>query len=298
MRYRLVGAFFAVWNAAIAASGPAAASPAHRIQLDRFIASVNQIAGLSVKARVNGGPPLHLLLDSGAQWVVLRRSSAARSGCNGGSRLDLVGAGAPSAASVIQAVADRIELGDLALRNVPLLISDRPMPDGIQGVVPLSLFAGFLTQLNVPAKELDLFPYPSEPMNSAEAIPVRCSNQLLFLKATVNQTHEGYFLIDTGSAYTAVSRNLAHALHESELLDARLPLDGGLAAINAPVLNGRIQLQVASRVVTTGPVVAVDLSTASRYHHFEISGLIGYNALRDSILTVNYRDGLVQITPK
>jgi len=304
MSTRLLAVFFAILQAAIGASAPSTAphlpgpSPAYRIQLDRFILPPNRVAGLLAKARINGGPQLRLLVDSGAQYIVLSRGAAARSGCRGGTDLDLVGAGASSAALVKQVMADRVELGDLTFRDTPLLISDRPMPDGIQGVLPLSLFSGFLARLDFPAKELDLFPYPSEPMNSAEAIPIRCSNRLLFLKGTVNQTHEGYFLIDTGSAYTAVSRSLARVLHESELLDARTPLDGGLASIDAPVLNGQVHLQVASRVLVTGPVIAVDLSTAGRYHNFEISGLIGYNALRDSILTVNYRDSVVQIAPK
>jgi hypothetical protein len=42
----------------------------------------------------------------------------------------------------------------------------------------------------------------------------------------------------------------------------------------------------------------MDLSTASRYHGFEILGLIGYSALCDSVLTANYRDGLIRIEPR
>jgi hypothetical protein len=53
-----------------------------------------------------------------------------------------------------------------------------------------------------------------------------------------------------------------------------------------------------SRELAAGPVVAIDLSTASRYHNLEVSGLIGYPALRDSVLIVNYRDGLVRIDSK
>jgi hypothetical protein len=43
-------------------------------------------------------------------------------------------------------------------------------------------------------------------------------------------------------------------------------------------------------------VVAVDLSTASRYHNLEIAGLIGFPALRDSVLTVSYRDAFIRIS--
>ncbi|HLK65754.1 MAG TPA: hypothetical protein VKU19_20085 [Bryobacteraceae bacterium] len=42
-------------------------------------------------------------------------------------------------------------------------------------------------------------------------------------------------------------------------------------------------------------LVAVDISTSSWYHGLEVPGLLGYPALSDSVLTVDYRHGLVQI---
>jgi hypothetical protein len=271
--------------------------PSYRIKLERFIVPPNRIAGLLVKARINGGPLLRLLVDSGSQSVVLDRRAAARSGCSGGDDLDLVGAGAASPAIAKRVRADSLEVGDLTLRGLPLLISDRSLADGVQGVLPLSIFAGFLIHLDIPAKELDLLPYP-EPADRAGALPILASNQLLFVKGTVNDTHEGYFLLDTGAAYTAISRNLARQLHVSEVMSDHVPLQGGIASIDAPLLSGSVRLRFASTHAAAGPVVAVDLATASRYHNLEISGLLGYSALRDSVLTVNYRDNLLRIEPK
>jgi len=272
-------------------------SPSYRIKLERFVAPPNRIAGLLVKARINGGPPLRLLVDSGSEYVVLDRQAAARSGCTGGEDLDLVGAGASSPAIAKRVRADSLEVGDLTLRGLPLLISDRSLADGVQGVLPLAIFAGFLIHLDIPAKELDLLPYP-EPADRAGGLPLLSSNQLLFVKGIVNDTHEGYFLLDTGAAYTAISRNLARQLHISEVMSDHVPLQGGIASIDAPLLSGSVRLRFASTRAAAGPVVAVDLATASRYHNFEVSGLLGYSALCDSVLTVNYRDNLLRIEPK
>jgi len=224
--------------------------------------------------------------------------AALRSHCTGGADLELIGAGAASATLVKYQTADTLELGDLTLRGVPLIVAGRTLAEGIQGVLPLSIFAGFLIRLDIPAKELDLLPYPPEQADKARAIPVLSSNQLLFVKGTVNEAHDGYFLLDTGAAYTAISRNLARQLRIPEILTEQVPLRGGVSEIDAPLLSGSIRLQFGSHQVLTGPVVAVDLSTASRYHGFEISGLIGYSALCDSVLTANYRDGLIRIGPK
>ena len=284
-----------------AASGPSGAHPfptGYRIKLERFVVPPNRIAGVLVKARINGGPTLRLLVDSGSQSVVLNRRAAMSSDCTGGSDIELVGVGASSTGHARNSRAETLEIGDLTLHDTPLLIEDRTLPDGIQGVLPLSIFAAFLIRLDLPAKELDLLPYPAQQSDAAGTLPVVSNNQLLFLKAIVNETHEGLFLVDTGSAYTAISWNLARQLHATSAIAAHVALQGGVAEMDAPSLSGIVRLRLASQALAPGPVVAVDLSTASRYHGLEISGLLGYSALCESVLTVNSRDGLVRIAPK
>jgi predicted aspartyl protease len=270
---------------------------AYRIQLEPFIVPPGGAVGLVARVRINGGRTLRLLVDSGAQFVVLTRSAARKSGCVGGAELELVGAGAASATPVKHLRADALQIGDLTLRGVPLLIVERELADGIQGALPLSVFAGFLIRLDVAGNALRLLPYPTGPEDETTAIPILSNNQLLFVKGTVNETHQGYFLLDTGSSYSAISRNLARELHFSELLAHHVALQGGTAAMDAPLLSGSVRLRFGSQIAA-GPIVAVDLSTASRYHEIEISGLIGYAALRDFMLTVNYRDGLIRLDPK
>ena len=305
------GALTGVWLATITAFGicVAAAAPAivphvegnqagYRIKLERFVVPPNRIAGMLVRARINGGPPLRLLVDSGSQYVVVDRAAALHSHCAGGTDLNLVGVGGAAAAQVKHQIADTLELGDLTLRSVPLLVANRTLSDGVQGVLPLSIFSEFLIRLDFPAKELSLLPYHTGEGHNPTAIRALSSNQLLFVNATVNEVYDGRFLLDTGSAFSAISRDLANQLHISDSLADRVPLRGGIADMNAPLLSGLVRLRLASRPPVTGPVVAVDLSAASRYHGLEISGLIGYSALCDSVLTVSYRDNVIGIGPK
>jgi predicted aspartyl protease len=293
----------AVLRVCLAASAPPAphlpgGAASYRIKLDRFVASPNRAAGLLVKARINGGPLLSLLVDSGTQYVVVDRRAALRSHSAGGADLEMIAVGAASAALVKHRTADTLELGDLKLRGVPMVVVDRPLGDGIQGAFPLSIFAGFLIRLDFQTKELDLLPYSDGVADSSAAVPVLSSNRLLFVKGTINEARDGYFLLDTGAAFTAISRDLAGQLHIPEILAAHVPLRGGVAEIDAPLLSGSVRLQFESHQPVMGPVVAVDLSTASRYHGFEILGLIGYSALCDSVLTLNYRDNVIRIRPK
>lgn len=108
---------------------------------------------MMVQARINSGPMLRLPLDSGTQYVVLDRSAAVKSGCAGGKDLDLVGAGGSSTAVVKMLRAESVPIADLAMHDVPLLVKEQRFPDGIQGAMPLSIFAEFLIRLDVPGKQ-------------------------------------------------------------------------------------------------------------------------------------------------
>jgi predicted aspartyl protease len=251
-----------------------------------------------VQARFNSGPVLRLLLDSGAQYAVIDRGAAAKSGCIGGSNLDLIGAGASTAAVVKMQRAETLQVGGVTFHDVPLVIHDRKLADGIQGALPLSIFSKFLIRLDIPGKSLDLLPYPPDQPRLEGAVQAIENNRVLFLKGTANEKTEGYFLLDTGATYNAISHKVARELHIAESMAERVALQGGTAEMDAPLLRGSVRFRLGALELATDPLVAVDLSVPSRYHRIEIAGLIGYPALRGSVLTVNYRNRLIRIEPR
>jgi Aspartyl protease len=286
---RLVAVF------ATAASGLGVAADAtYRIKLAPFVTPPARTVGLLIKARINGGPPLELLLDSGAASIVLDAKSAAKSGCSGGTDLDLVMPGAPAARAVKELRTETVQVGDLMLRDLPVLIAGHRLAEGIQGVLPLSVFGGFLIRLDIPGKSLELQPYPTDVAVPAGGIAAISNHRLLFLKGTVDQDREGYFLLDTGASYNAIARNVARRMNIAEVFSPRIPLVGGTEEIDAPLVGG-VQVRFGAQELAMGQVVAIDFSTASRFHQLEVAGLLGYPALRDSVLQVSYRDGLVRM---
>jgi hypothetical protein len=272
--------------------------PVYRLKLDPFVAPPTRLVGMIVKARVNSGPPLRLLLDSGASTITLDARAAAKSNCAGGTDLDLVAAGAQAPTGVKQIRAATVEIGALVLRDLPVLISGKHVVDGVQGVLPLSVFSAFLIRLDVPRKTLDLLPYPAASTEGSDALPALSSNNLLFVRGTVNECREGYFLIDTGASYSAISKTVARELRISETLAERVQLEAGTTELDAPLVHSDIRLRFGSRKLGAGSVVAIDLSLSSRYHNLDIAGLLGFPALSGSVLVVNYRDGLVRIDPR
>jgi predicted aspartyl protease len=106
--------------------------------------------GLYLKARIDGGPDFRMLLDSGAQHVVLGRKSAARIGRKDGAPFDLVGVGG-AVKSCSRSTRGTVRIAGLTFEDCDILIVDGQLPEGIDGVIPMSLFEGFLVRLDMAA---------------------------------------------------------------------------------------------------------------------------------------------------
>jgi predicted aspartyl protease len=300
-----IGVVLAASAAAMAADPPPVpvpklVSPAghYSLKLNSLRTPESQTEGLYFKARIDGGPVLRMLLDSGAQHVVLDRRSAAKVGGTSGTALEMVGAGAASKACQ-RAAPGTIQIGDLVVENCPILVAAGPIMDGIDGVIPMSLFAGFLLCLNVPGKVLELDAYPAAPPDRGDGyLQARADNRLLFLHSVLNGLRSGYVLLDTGATYNAVSPEAARASRRYWSVDNSISLLSSAGGVEGYTLPPGVRFGIGSRVFSADPAVVVDLSDLSRHHPFEITGILGYPALRNSIVTLDYRDSLVRIEGK
>jgi predicted aspartyl protease len=301
----MVGILLAAAAAAFAAGPPSdavpkLASPAchYSLKLNTVITPESQTMGLFFKARIDGGPVLRMLLDSGAQHIMLGRHAAAKVGRSAGSAFELVGVGTSSTACW-RAAAGTVQIGELVLSNCEILVVDGPVVDGVDGVIPMSLFAGFLARLDVPGKVLDLDAYPPHPpVQDAACLPARVDNHLFFLQTILNESQSGYVLLDTGATFSAVSPAAARASRNYWSLGNAIALRSSAGDIEGFPLRPGIRFRCGTRVLSGDPAIVVDLSDFARHHRFEITGILGYPALRNSVVTLDYRDALVRIERK
>jgi predicted aspartyl protease len=289
----MIGALLAA-AAAVYAADPASARH-YSLRLNAVITPEAQTMGLYFKARIDGGPVLRMLLDSGAQHIVLDKRAAAKVGRTAGSDFELVGVGA-SARTCRRAVPGTVEIGDLVLENCDILVVDGQVLEGVDGVIPLSLFANFLVRLDLPGKKLELDAYPADPpVSDASYLPARTDNRLFFLRSVLNEKHSGYVLLDTGATFNALSPEAARASRNYWSLANAISLRGSAGGIEGFQLPAGVRFRCGDRVLSGDPAVVVDLSDFARHHRFEITGILGYPALRNSIVTIDYRDSLVRI---
>ena len=270
----------------------------YSLTLNAVATPQSQSQGLYLKARIDGGPFLRLLLDSGAQHIVLDSRAAAKVGRTAGSGFELVGVGA-AAKACRRAMPGTLQIGDLFLENCSILVVDGPLMDGVDGIVPLSLFADYLVRLDVPRKTLELDGYPAAPpAPTPRDLPVRTDNHLLFLRSIINDRQPGYVLLDTGATYNAVSPDAARASRNYWSPTNTVFLRGSAGDVDGFQLPPGVRFRCGERVLSADPAVVVDLSEFARHHHFDVTGILGYPALRNSIVTIDYRDSLVRIEGK
>jgi Aspartyl protease len=263
----------------------------HRLHLTSLVKPGQGTIGLILKTRVDGGPPLRLLLDSGAEHLVLSRNAARKSGFHAGAELDLVGAGAAARSARLKAAT--VEVGEITLRDCPAIAVDGSVAEGIDGVIPLSLFAGYLLRLDVPHRVLELEPYPSQASDST-FVHARNQGNLLFLPAGTRKAAEGFMLLDTGSAYNVLSNAASAQLQPARVL----AVTAAAGQTAARVLPGRLPVQLGDGELSFDAALAMPLTEISRRHGVNVTGIIGYPALAGAVVTVNYRESLVRIQGK
>ena len=271
-------------------------SPLRRysLKLESFVPTPGRAIGVLLKARINGGRPLRLVLDSGAEHVVLSSSTARAVGLPSGPSLSLVGFGRMEAGGSLRH-AGTVEVGPLTFHDCAVDVVTHKVVEGADGVLPLVLFSDFLVALDFPRKDLELSPYQSTSSASPHFTRALAVNAVLFLRTALNERHDGYFLLDTGAAHNAISRRIGEVLGGPGVGAPTTFVRGAAGLSEVQQMRGEVRFRTAGQEITSNDVVMVDLDTISRYNGLEVAGLLGYPALKEYVVTVNYRDALVRM---
>jgi hypothetical protein len=235
-----------------------------------------------------------LVLDSGAEIVVIGAKDARAAGLSAESEMDLVGLES-RAARVGRA--ETVEIGPLSFRNCRVAFVKGKVVEGADGVIPLSLFSGFRLRLDLPEKMLGLIPYPREEGPPVPPIRRVTKRELLVAAAVLNGKLSGYVVIDSGAFCSAISREAARTLSGSQIVP-EVRLATGTGAATGQRVSSAVHFAIADLDLIPNDVVALDLSNLSRHCGVEVIGVVGFPALNPYVLTIDYRDGHVKIEPR
>jgi predicted aspartyl protease len=265
-----------------------------------------------LRVSINGGSPLRLIFDTGAGGVLIRSKAAEKLGLEFLSASLVRGLGAREPTTARVALAQSLKIDDLSMRNCLIEVSDSAPLGDADGIIGAILFQRFLIRFNAGEKLLELLPFLSEEVDAftqewpwiahdrvvaagmERFEPVRRLGHLLLVRAGVNKQKFGHFILDTGASFSSLSYDLASGQRASR---GSMPVYGLSGRIDANRISP-VQFHFARVPIVDGDVIALDLREVSRREGVEISGLIGFPVLSHGVLTINYRDGLIDIADR
>ena len=285
----------------------------YTIKLSAFQPVSSRSDGLLVPVRINGGKPLRLLLDTGARGITISAEKARQLQLEAVSESRIGGlGGGVNAVIALSALAKTISIGDLRLGNCMVEVTSEALTGGADGVIGMNLFEAFEIRLDAPARVLQLTPfteglpalgnaggtmgpwgdYDRKPATAdAPATPAYGFRHFLLVRTIVNR-REGLFLLDTGSALTLLAREFA----PPALWTLSAPsLHGAGGQVSDAVRLSPVTLKIAGKSYVESEPLALDLSSFSQREGVRISGILGFSALSKAPLSINYRDGLVDL---
>jgi predicted aspartyl protease len=256
--------------------------------------------GLLVSARINGSRPLRLLLDTGARGIVIGAHAARNLALETIVASRLGGFGDTGASESRVALARSVVFGDLAFEECLIEVSEHRLTSGADGVLGADIFGLFKIGVDAGAGNLQLTPFDDQTaapadrasMNRAQpSIDAIGMRHLLLVKASVEGGKEGLFLVDTGAAFTVVSRE---HLPPTLPLGTPVELQGAQGLLTGAARLGPLAFRLGGITVADRAPLAMDLAPISQLEGIDIAGILGYSTLSKSPFTIDLRHGIVE----
>ena len=253
------------------------------------------LRGYGLRVRLNDRAAVTLLVDTGSSGITITRKLAEKIGASKLAEQALEGVGKSGPAVGYKAWVDKIVIGDLEFHDCFVQATPREIAE-VDGIIGLDVFSQYLVTLDLPARKLRLEPMPARG-NEGDAVFSQ-SFQLghfLLLPTEVGKKATGLFVIDSGSNANTISPELARSIPEMRAFNS--PMSGVSGVVRSAFIADDAMLRFA-KVNRNDRISTLDLHSVSKDLGIEVSGQIGFSAMQDMKLTINYRDGLVRFAGK
>ncbi len=257
---------------------------------------------------LNNRKKVRMLLDTGASGVSLKSSIVKNAGLE---RLaeegtEVEGIGDKKAPLSYSYLAESLAIGPVRFRDYVVSVSDRQ--GGMDGIIGADVFSQFLVTLDFRARRLLLAPYPglAVPPDRTKAINgerragthrvFRRGNHL-FLPVAVNKKASRLFLIDTGAFTNLISADFAR--EQTKLShNGSVRIHGVQGEVDKVFNASQVELTFAGLRQNNSGMLAFDFGKLSNEFGFEIGGIIGMPILEQLRVTIDYRNGAVEMRYK
>jgi predicted aspartyl protease len=249
-----------------------------------------------VRGRVNGGDLIDLVMDTGAEQMVLSKPTAEALGIRPITNTISAGVGDAGFRGLELGRADSLEVATLVVENLPVVVKNPPLtglpttrvPDAIS---PLALGLSFV--IDYQTRQLTLArDLPDEPADIE--LPMRV-HRLPLIRGVVNQEFPKSFVIDTGGEVISISLGTARGLQMRPSRHIPLRVFGTSGWDQEAFLLPGVNLAFSGIMYENFSVVVLNLHRPSALLGFHIGGIVGYRFLRDYRVSLDMRDSVVRL---
>jgi Tfp pilus assembly protein PilF/predicted aspartyl protease len=274
--------------------------------VDRSPTTISKGYGLQVK--FNDRVSADLLLDTGAGGIVIGRKLAERAGAVKISDTLIGGIGDKGAVESYDAWIDKINIGGLEFHNCVITVSSKNNVADESGLIGTDVFNQFLVTLDFHELKLLLAPLPKNPVGSADDkwqdryIAPEMQGFTKFYRfghdmvvpVAVNDKATGNFVLDTGAELTTIDKKFAAQVMKATAEDD-YRISGVSGKVSQVLTGQKAILQFAKMRIESHDMPVFSLDNNSADEGTEIAGFIGIRVLSQMKMTIDYRDGLVNL---
>ncbi|HZE81179.1 MAG TPA: aspartyl protease family protein [Candidatus Polarisedimenticolia bacterium] len=265
--------------------------------------------GYGLQVRFNDRSSAMLLVDTGAGGIVIGRRLAERIGAVKIADTRIFGIGDQGPVESYVASVDKINIGALEFHNCVVIVSSKNDVADDAGLIGPNVFDKFLVTLDFHNQRMVLEPLPPNPSGASvdeewqdRYIAPQMQGFTKFYRfghdivvpVLVNDKATGNFILDTGAGINSMSPKFALQVTKAEA-DGEYRMKGVSGRVSQVLTGQKAILQFAKMRIESHdlPVFAADNISAS--DGTEIAGFVGIRVLAQMKMTIDYRDGLVNL---
>lgn len=284
---------------------------AAEFSLERLLIDSDHVRGYGLRVALNGRKTT-LMLDTGANGIILSQKAAERAGVGRGVQTEIAGIGDAGRKTGYFGVAKSVRIGDLEFENCVVRVLDKRTVVEDEGLIGAVMFESFFVNLDFPQEKLRISELPRSPEKVPEnvhddgmALQDACIapemqsytrfyrfGHYVLVPTRVGNSEPKLFVLDTGAYQSQITPGAAR-----EVTKVWKDTDTRVVGISGPVKNifsaDRALFEFGRVRQENQDLLAFDLRTSSDAIGTEISGILGFTTLRALNIKIDYRDGLV-----
>jgi predicted aspartyl protease len=251
---------------------------------------------LFTEVSINGQGPFRFLIDTGATQTVVSQKVVNTLGLKKVATNIMHGVGGEGKTDSPVYRADAVKIGDVTIKNLPLGTLSNPIMEMVlDGIIGTPMLADFVVTIDYPKAQMEL---SKKAPTTGIVLPAWCFSGLLLTPVEVNGQYKGNFLIDTGADMTLLAHSMANNLGVNKNTPGaafNLPI-GGVGGLDAGVLMvPKVTLKTPAATTPYNVVMAIELKDMSALIQTELSGVLGYDSLKDYRLTLDYQKAEIRL---